>query len=552
MTVEELQVVIKAQTTSFQKEIKGVKQQLSGLEKSTKTHTQKISSVFSGIGKALGAAGIALGAAKIVSSLKDMTSEAIKTDAQMSNLNRTMGANKNQFMNWAKNQASAYGISEAAAIKYGNAYSNLISGFIGDTEQSTAYTKQLIETSAVIASKTGRTVEDVNERIRSGLLGSTEAIEDLGVNVNVGTLEMTDAFKKIADGRSWEKLTFYEQQQVRLFAIMEQSAQKYGTELGNNTSTKLMTFQAKLDNIKTSLGRAFQPLVDTVIPILTAFIDKIALAVNWITSFFNALAGKSGTESAAENVEAAAAGASNLTGNLENATEAAKELKKVTAGFDEMTIISSGQAVSSGGGAASGGNGVGAIGGNAFDEAFKEPDTSGIQRAADKAKEILGGVTTYIQETFAPSCSAWGEAFESLKEPAATAFESIKTSTSDLWENSLAPFGTYITEDYVPTMVNTFSETFAPIFSDVMSFAFEECSKDYDFMCKQIERATNDIIQPSMELAKTVSVDAMTSIKDEWSRNGEELLEKLGKFRDSFKEIWDNLYNKILKRHVTI
>ena len=107
-------------------------------------------------------------------------------------------------MGWAQDTASAFGISEAAAVKYGNAYSNLISGFISDTAASTAYTKQLIEASAVIASRTGRTVEDVNERIRSGLLGSTEAIEDLGINVNVALLETTDAFKQLANGRSWE------------------------------------------------------------------------------------------------------------------------------------------------------------------------------------------------------------------------------------------------------------------------------------------------------------------------------------------------------------
>jgi hypothetical protein len=76
-----------------------------------------------------------------------------------------------------------------------------------DQATNAELTNKYLNMTAVIASKTGRTVEDVQERIRSGLLGNTEAVEDLGVFVNVKTIEMTEAFQRIADGRSWEKLT---------------------------------------------------------------------------------------------------------------------------------------------------------------------------------------------------------------------------------------------------------------------------------------------------------------------------------------------------------
>ncbi|HSR53423.1 MAG TPA: hypothetical protein VLV83_21565, partial [Acidobacteriota bacterium] len=49
-------------------------------------------------------------------------------------------------------------------------------GLAADQQQVLA--RRIIDTAAA----TGRTVEDVTERIRSGFLGSTEAIEDLGVN----------------------------------------------------------------------------------------------------------------------------------------------------------------------------------------------------------------------------------------------------------------------------------------------------------------------------------------------------------------------------------
>ncbi|RAU92696.1 hypothetical protein DQG13_26970 [Paenibacillus sp. YN15] len=69
------------------------------------------------------------------------------------------------------------------AAMYGAVYANLISGFSRGTEETAQHTQDLLEASAVVASSTGRTME----RIRSGLLGKTGAIEDLGISVNIAT-----------------------------------------------------------------------------------------------------------------------------------------------------------------------------------------------------------------------------------------------------------------------------------------------------------------------------------------------------------------------------
>lgn len=550
MTTEELKIIITAQTTQLNNQVKDVKKQMSDLAKDTEKHTGKISNAFGGIKKALGAIGIAMGAAKVISYLKEWTSGAIETEAQMSNLSRTMGEQASAFQSWAKNQASAFGISESAAIKYGNAYSNLISSFISDTAESTAYTKQLIEASAVIASKSGRTIEDVNSRIRSGLLGSTEAIEDLGINVNVGTLKMTQAFKDIANGRNWEQLTFYEQQQVRLFAIMEQSAQKFGTELGDNTATKMLIFQAKLDNLKLSIGRAFSPIVEYVIPVLTWFIDKLNVAVNYVTAFFGALGFGSKTKAAAENVSKTASAAGGVTKNLDNANKAAEKLKRTTAGFDEMQILSTGTSSGASGadtGAAAGG-GVSAGPTMSIGVDVEDNGAEGkIAAIAQKVKDKVAETADKIKTAFAPSITAWGTAFEDLKTKASGAFDSAKQTASDLWNNTLSPFGGYILTDFIPNISNSFSETFAPIFSDVLGFAFDEAATDFDFLCKQVDRAAKDVFQPAMDLIKTVATDAMESVKEVWDEKGQEILDKLGKVRDKLKEIWDSIYNKIIK-----
>ena len=126
-----------------------------------------------------------------------------------------------------------------------------------------------MKASAIIASKTGRTYDDVSNRIRSGMLGSTEAIEDLGVYTNISMIESTNAFKKFAGDKSWSQLDFQLQQQIRLASILEQTYDRYGDTLADTTQTRQAQFLASLSNVKLSLGQAFLPIYNAVLPMLT-------------------------------------------------------------------------------------------------------------------------------------------------------------------------------------------------------------------------------------------------------------------------------------------
>ena len=85
--------------------------------------------------------------------------------------------------------AHALGLSRAAATEFSAVYGNLFSVW-ADQETNAKLTTQYLNATAVVASKTGRTMQDVQERIRSGLLGNTEAVEDLGIFVNIKTIEI--------------------------------------------------------------------------------------------------------------------------------------------------------------------------------------------------------------------------------------------------------------------------------------------------------------------------------------------------------------------------
>ena len=97
------------------------------------------------------------------------------------------------------------------------------------------------------------------------MLGNTEAIEDLGVFVNVKTIEMTDAFKRMASGKSWEQLDAYTQQQIRSMAILEQATSKYGNTVAKTTATVRAQYQAAYEDFQNTWG---QVVNEVLIPVL--------------------------------------------------------------------------------------------------------------------------------------------------------------------------------------------------------------------------------------------------------------------------------------------
>ena len=200
---------------------------------------------------------------------------AAKQEAAMQQVDKIYGDAAGTIKNFAENTAISFNMSTTEAYKYAQVYGNLIQSITDDEEENALYTQQLLQASSIIASATGRTMEDVMDRIRSGLLGNTEAIEDLGVNVNVAMLESTDSFKKFAGDKSWKQLDFQTQQQIRLFAILEQTTKKYGKEVNKNTASDIQRLTAKFKNLTGELSKKLLPIANKLIDKTDGFLDKL-------------------------------------------------------------------------------------------------------------------------------------------------------------------------------------------------------------------------------------------------------------------------------------
>ncbi len=272
-----IKTVFTANADNLKNTIKSVKTEINNIKIATNSMQNTINNDFNKINKSskiidngikASTAAIALITVPIILAGRSALKMAGNYESATQTLEYTLGRAKKIVDDFIEHNSHAIGMAKSDAYKFANIYSNLLTTMTDDQEVNANMTNKLLQASAVIMSKTGRTFTDVADRIRSGLLGNTEAIEDLGVNVNVALLQTTDAFKEISNGRSWDKLSFQEQQQIRLLGILEQTSKKYGEEVANNLSTTLAQNAAVFKDIKSEasnfLAVGLKPLLETV------------------------------------------------------------------------------------------------------------------------------------------------------------------------------------------------------------------------------------------------------------------------------------------------
>ena len=429
-TLDELKVMIDAEIAPFRKKMKEVENQVKGTSDQVKNATAKVREQSSSIGSAFGKlakfAGFAILGKKLLDVGMYSAQTALEVAASMNQIKRQMGESSQSFLKWVNDNANAMNMGVGEATNYGAVYSNLFSGFIKDTNKLSAYTAKMLQTSAVVAEGSGRSITDVMERIRSGLLGNTEAIEDLGINVNVAMIESTEAFKKFANGQSWQQLDYQTQQQIRLMAILEQATAKYGNTLSNSVNGRISLFKSLMKDVALNLGNSMLPIINAIMPVLNSFAmvlknvtaklaEFIALMFNKKATVKDGVGGAVGDMGNAMKDAAGGAGdladavddagdsagglADNLGDSAKNAKKAAKELLGLM-GFDEINILQKPKdddaGGSGGGGGGKGGKGKGG-GGGPFKDILPEVELTDMD---NQFKSIFDGLGDKLKGLF--------------------------------------------------------------------------------------------------------------------------------------------------------
>ena len=247
----------------------------------------------------------------------------------------------------------------------------------GDTVDDVAkrtsdMSQELLECAGIIAGSLGYDVEYVLEGLRSGLLGSSEAVDQFGLSLKVANLEQSESFRQVANGaKSWNDLTVAQQQYVITMEIINQTHAKYGSIM-KNTASLHNQFLAQLANTKLALGNLGKVLWTAILPALTKILAVLEVVFNYAASALTALLGMFGIQvdfssniggtaglesslggiedsasSTTDALDSASDAASNVGDSAKDAAkdteESAKKIKRALAGFDQINILSLGK-----------------------------------------------------------------------------------------------------------------------------------------------------------------------------------------------------------------
>lgn len=551
---EELKIIITATTDGAKKSIQGVKKELSGVTDSAKSASKGIGTALKSVAKgaaiAIGAI-VAVGAALV--KLGKASLDIQKAQAKLNTAFLSMGSTAKQ-----------------AAESYNNLFR-----FLGDQDTS-------VEAAAHLAKLTTNQKELAEwTKICQGIyatFGDSLPIEGLTEAANE-TARVGKITGVMADALNWAGVsedefnaklattTSYEEREAlirnTLNGLYNDAAEIY--EKNNKSLLEYNESQARLDASMASAGKACVPLmtalnnlsatifdalkpaIDIIVPALATFVNWVSQGVKAVMSLFGIITGTSASISsmvtASDGMGSAAAGADKLASGLEDTAKAADKAKKATMGFDELNIVSSGSSSGSGGAGETSTPGYMApkVGAQQFTMEVEQTKKNGTSLAAAMKK-----IGEELKDVFAPAIKAWSSGFDAVKQAWDDTKQHFFNGGNDI-KDSLGSIGSYVIDDFVPTLVNSFSTNLAPLITDVLGFAIEELGKTFETVGYLIKDIIENIITPALDVLKGIFDDMFTAIGDAWAEHGEPIMAALSEALEHIRNTIVRLYEEFFK-----
>jgi len=533
MTVDELQVLITANTTALKKEIAKTNTTVASLKKSADKTQSGVTSAF----KKLKTGIVALGIGKVIKDSIQMGMDAIESD----NLFEvSLGNMADSVRDWSEEVGNALGLSATEMRKNVGTIYNMTTSMGLAEDNALKMSKGVTLLANDMASFYNLSTDEAFSKINAGLTGETEPLKRLGILVDENTIKQVAYQQGIA--QTGTELTQQQKVLARYCAILQQTGNAQGdlARTLDSPSNQLRQLKSQVQQLGIAFGNFFMPILQAVIPYVTAFTKVITYALNTLAKFLGLKSTSATSETAKVSSNIGAVGS-----GLEDANKSAKKLKGTLAGFDEMNVIQDNSSSSSGGG------GGGATGGDIdFDlgeydagldqinskvDVIVENIKNGFRSVGDVVKSIwnsepiqawAGAVTTYAQFIF----DYWSSLGGAFVENMALTWSSIELNVGTVLTNMSTLWTTFWTD------VQAGIETWGQPIIDGVTGVFNSIWKD--------------AITPAVTQMSKIWADFSKILVDLWNEHGKPLIDNVGQFATNiialFQSIWDNIIEPIV------
>ncbi len=534
MTVDELQVLITANTTALQKEIAKTNGTIASLKKSADKSQSGVTSAF----KKLKTGIVALGIGKVIKDSIQMGMDAVESDSLFET---SLGKWADSVRNWSEETADALGLNAVAIRKNTGVIYNMTSSMGVAEDNALKLSKGISLLSEDMASFYNLDSSEAFNKLRAGLTGETEPLKALGILVDENTVKQVAYSEGIAQNGA--ELTQQQKVLARYVAILKQTGNAQG-DLARTIDSPANQLRL-LKNQVSQLGLAFSnfliPIVSAVLPYITAFVKVITSALNTLAKFMGLKSTNASNETAkiSSNV-------GGLGSGLDDANKKAKKLKGTLASFDEMNVLQDNSSDSS----STGSGGGASAGGLDFDlgeyDAHLDWVSSKTDAIAESIKKVFKSVGKVISsiwnsapvQAFAGAVTTYGQFL----------FNYWSTLGLNLWQNLQMTWSNI--EGNVSTMLTNMSTLWTTFWTDVQLGIETWGQPIIDGVTGVFNSIWTDAIDPAIQLISKAWADFSGILLNLWNEHGQPLINNIGEFATKtialFQSIWDNVLEPII------
>ena len=386
MTLEELKVVITAETSGLKKELDSLKTQLSKTEKTVTKTTSGMKKALSSLTKGFTATAIVYGLIKV-------GKQAVQTASDLQEVQNVVevsfGSMSAEVDKFAENALKKFGLSKLSAKQFASTFMAMSNGMGVAAEAGKNMSLNLTALSADMASFYNVEQDVAFTALKSVFTGETETLKRFGIVMTEANLEAYALSQGIT--KSYSAMSQAEKVALRYSFVLNATKNAQGdfARTSNNWANQVRILKEQFKELAGIIGNG---LLKVLQPLIILLNKVLGLAISVANSLSQAFGGKKIKESStsvsnmASGMGDIASGAEDTSSGLESADKSAKKLKRTLAGFDQLNVLSTSDSGSTSGAGGGGGDITGLA--NASYISTEEEVESGVSKADEYFKQV--------------------------------------------------------------------------------------------------------------------------------------------------------------------
>lgn len=503
--------------------------------------TKALGVLSTGLGKVVKLGLQFVGSIKIGEWIGNATKQSISLIENLNLFSVAMGKSLDKGLQFVGAMQELYGMDPSNLYRYAGYFYQLTDAIGMTDEASASLSLSMTKAANDIASLFNQDIETVVNNLASGMQGMSRAVRKYGMDIRATTLQQTALTYGLTE--QVENMSEANRMALRYITMMNQvknatqqvskSTENADTIIGdfaNNIETpanQLRIFKEQVTQLGRAIGNFLLVPLSKALAYINGFIMALRTAINFIGSLLGVVQKDAQQITAGSDLDGTA---KSVAGIGTAAKSAKKQMDKLIAPFDELTILQEQQSSASGAG---GGLGADVLDPNLL-KAIQDMELSldKVEMKANKVRDTIlkflgfkveeGQILEWDYDTFIDSMKT---SFESLpqwfQDLATNIVDIIQGIATPIWENVIQPVVDTIVSGIqyaFETLATPITDLFSTVFSDIQTLISDDFAGAFEGIGNFVAPVLETVSSLWQDFVDMLS-DTVTTIKNIWSNS---------------------------------